>query len=56
MRQLRVLALKLREEAESDPETFAAKWDDRDKAAKAVAPELRIALNEALKATTRPQK
>jgi len=54
--RLRWPASKLREEAESAPEKFAAKWDDRDVAARAQAAELRTVLNEAVKATTRPKK
>ncbi len=54
--RLRALAAKLREEAEGDPASFAEKWNDRDEAARAVAPELRTALNDALKRVGRDKK
>lgn len=54
--RLRALAAKLREEAEGDPEAFAEKWDNRERAARAVAPELRAALNDALKSVGRTKK
>ena len=54
--RLRELAAKLREEAESDPAAFAEKWNDRDQAARAVAPALRAALNEGLKTVSKPPR
>lgn len=51
--RLRALAAKLREEAEGNPESFAQKWNDRDETARAIAAELRAALNEALKSVER---
>ena len=51
--RLRALAAKLREEAEGNPEAFAEKWDNREQAARAVAAELRAALNDALKSVER---
>ncbi len=54
--RLRALAAKLREEAEHDPQTFAEKWNNRDEAARAIAPELRAALNDALKSVKRPAR
>ncbi len=47
--ELRELAAKLRDESESDPESFAEKWNDREAAARTVAPKLLAALNEALR-------
>ena len=52
--RLRALAAKLREEAEDDPESFAEKWNNRDETAKAIAPALRAALNDALRSVERP--
>lgn len=54
--RLRELAAKLREEAEHDWETFADKWTDVDETARTIAPELRAALNEALKTVGRPTR
>ena len=54
--RLRELAAKLREEAESDWDTFANKWSDRDQTAQAIAPALREALNEALKTVGKPHR
>ncbi len=54
--RLRALAAKLREEAEDDPQTFAEKWNDRDETARAIAPELRAALNDALRTVERPRR
>lgn len=54
--KLRKLAAALRKQAETDWETFAEKWSDPEKTARTVAPELRAAINEALKATTSAEK
>ena len=54
--RLRTLAAKLREQAEDDPQTFAEKWNDRDETARAIAPELRAALNDALRSVERPRR
>ncbi len=54
--RLRLLAAKLREEAERDPQAFAEKWDNREQAAGLVALELRAALNDALKTVRRVRK
>ena len=54
--RLRALAAKLREEAEGAPEAFAEKWDHRARAARAVAPALRPALNDALKSAEHPRR
>lgn len=54
--RLRELAAKLREEAEGDPEAFAEKWNNREQAARAVGPELRTALNNALKSVEQPAR
>ena len=42
-------AAGLRDAAESDPAAFTEKWSNRERRAKVVAPELRAALNTALK-------
>ena len=52
--RLRALAAKLREEVEDDRQTFAEKWNNRDETARAIAPELRAALNDALRSVERP--
>ncbi|MCG8409524.1 MAG: hypothetical protein MI923_30330 [Phycisphaerales bacterium] len=50
------LASNLRKQAEIDPDTFAKKWSNPEKTARTVAPELRAAINEALKATTQKKQ
>ena len=52
--RLRELAAKLREEAERDSERFANKWNHREQTARAVAPDLRAALSQALRGIGRP--
>ena len=47
--RLRELAAKLRGEAEQDWEAFANKWNNPGATARAIAPELRAAINEALR-------
>ena len=54
--KLRVLAAKLREEAEADPGAFAEKWNNREQTARNVAPELRAAISDALKGVGRARK
>lgn len=54
--RLRVLAAKLREEAEDAPDAFSEKWSNREQAARTVAPDLRTALEDALKSVEREKK
>ena len=54
--QLREFAAELRDEAERDWKAFSERWNNREEAARSLAPKLRTSLSDALKKAERDKK